>query len=71
MCEGEHGGGTIVCQHGFHFLAENPVQPMQFHSSSGGSLFFVVCYEAFSVAFNVSINVLLGGGDGIKLSYSN
>lgn len=31
MCEGEAGGGTIVCQHDFHFLAKNPVQALQFH----------------------------------------
>lgn len=25
MCEGEHGGGTIVCQRGFHLRTKNPV----------------------------------------------
>lgn len=49
MCEGEHGGGTIVYQHDFHFLAKSPVQALQFHSSNDGSLVFVVCYEAFSM----------------------
>jgi len=68
MCEGEHGGGTIVCQHDFHFLAKNPEQAMQFHLSNNGSLYFVVCCEAFSMVFNVSISVVLAGGDAIKLS---
>lgn len=58
MCEGEAGGGTIVCQHDFHFLAKNPVQALQFHLATMDPYFFVVCSEAFSMVFNVSINVL-------------
>lgn len=56
MCEGERGGGTIVCQHGFHLRTKNPVQALPFHLSKDGSLFFVLCCKAMLV--NAPINVL-------------
>lgn len=56
MCEGEPGGGTIVCQHDFHFLTKNPVQALQFHLATMDPYF--LWYKAFSIVFNVSINVV-------------
>ena len=56
MCEGERGGGTIVCQHGFHLRTKNPVRALPFHLSKDGSLFFFFFFKAMLV--NAPINVL-------------